>query len=376
MATKGYGAAEVEHTYARAQALCLEVGEPQQVAKMLAGLWVFYCVRGDHTAALALGEQFLGVAERQQDATLSLVVNSVLGGTLLWRGEFANSQVHLDKVISLYVPEQHRDLGYQMGDDPGLWAMTYRAETLWFLGYPDRAREQDYQALALAQNLAHPLSLAGSLAHIAQVHLFRREGQEALAHLEALLPLTQEHGFAWWLGLGMSLRGWALVERADQREAGLLQIREGLAALKATATESELYVPLVLGALASGYAQSGQTQEGLQAVTEALALVEKNKERWTEAELFRIKGDLLVHEHSSEKAEPAAGCFHKAIEIAQRQRAKSLELRAVMSLARLWQQQEKQAEAHQLLFDIYNWFTEGFDTKDLKDAKALLDELE
>jgi len=195
------------------------------------------------------------------------------------------------------------------------------------------------------------------------------------------------------------VQGWALVERAvrsgvrEQRETGLMQLREGLAALQAT--ESEIYVPLLLGALAQGYGQGGQAEEGLRVIAEALALVEKNEERWNEAELYRLKGQLTLlpgregnaHQnvstseaetvgaaHPTREAE-AEGYFLKAITIARKQQAKSWELRASTSLARLWQSQGKTHEAHSLLSEIYNWFTEGFDTKDLQEAKALIEEL-
>jgi predicted ATPase len=214
------------------------------------------------------------------------------------------------------------------------------------------------------------------------MHLFRHEGQEAQAQVEVLLTLAHEHGFSWWLGIGPSLQGWALVERAsssgawEQREAGLMQLREGLAVLRAAG--AKLWVPLFLGALAQGYAQDGQVEEGLKVIAEALAMVEKNEERWAEAELYRIKGELTLRskvQGLKSKLEEAEGCFLTAIEISRRQQAKSLELRATTSLARLWQQQDKQAEAHQMLSTIYDWFTEGFATKDLQEARALREDL-
>jgi len=254
------------------------------------------------------------------------------------------------------------------------------------------------------------MSLVDVLRAVAFVHLFRREGQEAQAQAEALQSLAQEHGFTFWLGLGTSQRGWALIGRAaqlgapEQRKAGLVQLREGLVAMRAT--EAELWIPLFLGALAQGYGQDGQAEEGLKVIAEALAMVEKNEERWYEAELYRLRGELTLAQSrvqslgsrvkTSQKAKgkaqkskvgtdprpltpnpqgEAEACFLKAIAIAQKQQAKSLELRAVMSLARLWRQQGKRTEAHQMLSEIYNWFTEGFDTKDLQEAKILLEEL-
>jgi predicted ATPase len=301
-------------------------------------------------------------------------------------------------------------------------ALEFAAETLWHRGYPDQALERVRQGLSLAQVLLHPFSFVATLRAVTFVHLFRREGQEAYAQAEVLLTLAREHGFAWWLGVGPSLQGWALVERAawldarEQTEAGLMQLEEGLATLRAA--EAEVHVPLFLGAVAQGYGQSGQVQEGLRVVTEALAMVEKNEERWTEAELYRLKGELTLQQANpkakacpepsrrgknqkaklgignwevgsgplpppspnplSQIPEPeseAEAYFLKAVEIARRQGAKSLELRAVMSLSLLWRQQGKKEEARQILTEIYSWFTEGFDTKDLQEAKVLLDEL-
>ncbi len=269
-----------------------------------------------------------------------------------------------------------------MGQDPGLLALAFAAETLWCRGYPDQALERVRHGLSLAQALSHPFSLAETLGAVALVHLFRREGQEAHAQAETLLTLAHEHGFAFCWACGTSLQGWALVERAaqsgarEQGEAGLVQLQEGLAARRAM--EAELLVPLLLGSWAQGYAQGGQAEEGLKVIAEALAMVEKNGERWNEAELYRLKGELTlqlqVESHKSQ-VEDAERYFLKAIEIAQKQQAKSWELRATMSLVRLWQQQGKHAEAQQMLAEIYDWFTEGFETKDLQEAKALFDEL-
>jgi hypothetical protein len=246
-----------------------------------------------------LGEQFLTVAHQQQDSTLSLVAHVVTGATLLWLGEFTPAQTHLDQAFAFYDSEHQHELTYHVGQDLGLSSLSFAAETLWFRGYPDQALERVRYARSLAQALSHPLSLAEALGHVAFVHLFRREDQGAHTHAETLLTLAHEHGFAWWLGFGTSLQGWALVERAlrsgarEQREAGLVQLREGLAALRVM--EAEIYVPLLLGALAQGYAQGGQIEEGLRVIAEALAMVEKNEERWNEADLYRLKGELTLH---------------------------------------------------------------------------------
>jgi predicted ATPase len=259
---------------------------------------------------------------------------------------------------------------------------------LWLCGYPDRALKSVHDALALARELAHPYSLAWGLYIAAANHQFRREERAVHEWADAAISLATEQGFPLWVAMGAMLRGWALAEQG-QGEEGIAQLRQGLAAYRATGAEEIRAYFLALLAEACG--KAGQAEEGLSVLAEALAFVHDTRERFHEAELYRLKGELTlqqqVHAPSSEfnvaslqhrtpntQAE-AEACFLKAIEIARRQQAKSLELRAVMSLARLWQQQGKKDDARQMLAEIYGWFTEGFDTKDLQEAKELLEEL-
>jgi predicted ATPase len=251
------------------------------------------------------------------------------------------------------------------------------AQTLWALGYPDRALKRSQEALTWAQELAHPLSLASALMFAAFLHHFRREGHVVQERAEASMTLSGEQGFVYSLAFGTSLRGWALAGQG-QREEGLAQMRQGQAAVRATG--AKIGQSGLLAMLAEAYGKVGQAGEGLTLLAEALAIVHENGERFLEAELYRLKGELTLAQSSvqglaSSVQKEAAECFWKAIAIARRQSAKSWELRAVMSLSRLWQSQGKQEEARQLLADIYGWFTEGFDTKDLQEAKALLEEL-
>jgi predicted ATPase len=262
--------------------------------------------------------------------------------------------------------------------------------TLWLLGYPDQALKEGQKALILAQEFSHPYSLAFALSMVPQLHWFRRERQAAQEWAEATISLCTEHGFVLLLALGTLLRGWALTTQG-QEEEGITQIHQGLAA--AQVTGAELGRPQRLVLLAEVYAKVGQIEEGLTLLTEALALVDKTGERWCEAELYRLRGELTLQEANQkskgksqkskvetnpqrEVVQEAEGYFLKAVEIARKQQAKSWELRATTSLARLWQQQDKEAEAHRLLSEIYSWFTEGLDTKDLQEAKVLLAELE
>jgi predicted ATPase len=241
--------------------------------------------------------------------------------------------------------------------------------------------------MALARELSHPLSSAPALSMAAEFHQFRREGQAAQERAEAAITLCTDQGFPVWLAWGTILRGWALAEQG-QGEAGIAQIHQGLNASQATGAEMTRTYFLAL--LAEAYGEGRQTEEGLSVLAEALAMVDKTGERFYEAELHRLKGELTLQKFQvasskSQVADPrpltpepqaeAEACFQKAMGIAQRQQAKSLELRAVMSLAKLWQRQGKPKEAHEMLAEIYGWFTEGFDTKDLQEAKALLVEL-
>jgi predicted ATPase len=277
----------------------------------------------------------------------------------------------------------------------------YAAHNLWFLGYPAQSLKRSQEAVALAEELSHPFSLAYALGNAALIHLLRREEQLARERAEVVMSLATDQGFPYALAIGTMVRGEALTHQG-QVEEGIAQMQQGLAAYRAMGTELRLTWALAL--LAEAYGKGGQVEEGLSVLAEALATVDSTGERFYEAELYRLKGELTLnqssvqrlvssveHPHSARplrrgafRLPPPSGgnpqleaeaCFLKAIEIAQKQQAKSLELRAVMSLSRLWQQQGKQREAHGMLADVYGWFTEGFDTKDLQEAKALLAEL-
>ncbi len=376
MVTEGFGAPEVEKTYARARELCQQVGETPQLFWVLGGLWQFYLVRAEYQTARELGEQLLSLAQSVQDPALLLAAHRALGEPLFLLGELALARAHQEQGIALYNLQQHRSLAFLYGLDPGVMCLNHAANVLWLLGYPDQALKRSHEALILAQELSHPLSLAAALYFAAGLHQFRREGQLTQERAEAAITLSIEQGFSHWMEGGTILRGWVLAEQG-QGEEGIAQIRQGLAAWRATG--AELARPYFLALLAEAYGKGGQTEEGLNVLAEALTVVDKTGERFYEAELYRLKGTLTLQSEvrgpRSEVEREAEECFWKAIEIARRQQAKSLELRATMSLARLWQQQGKKAEAHELLSEIYHWFTEGFDTKDLQEAKALLEEL-
>ena len=385
--TKGYAAPEVEKTYARARELCQQIGETPQLFAVLWGLWVFYFVRGELETARELGEQLFSLAQGVQDPALLLEAHVALGSTLFCLGELTPALAHLEQGIALYDPQQYGSHAFLYGQDPGMVCLSWAAWTLWLLGYPDQALKRSHEALTLVQTLSHPPSLAYALGCAAVVHQLCGEGQVAQERAQAVIALSREQGFAFWVAMGTVLGGWALAEQ-EQREEGIAQMRQGLAAWRDTG--AEMSRPYFLALLAAAYGKAGQALEGLSVLTEALAGVHKNMERFCEAELHRLKGELTLqqskvqspkskvtntqHPTPSTQAE-AEACFVKAIDMARCQSAKSWELRAVMSLSRLWQRQGKKKKARKLLAEIYGWFTEGFATADLQEAKALLEEL-
>jgi predicted ATPase/class 3 adenylate cyclase len=368
--TKGSRAPEVERLYTRARELCERVGEPPQHFRVLWGFWMMYNQRGDYQMMRALGEQLLSLAQRLHDPDLLLEAHHALWTSLFSSGEVAAARMHQDQGLRLYEPQRHRThAALYSGHDPGVCCRYRAAPALWLLGYPDQAIASSQAALALAQQLAHPSSLALALYWAAILHHLRREVSLTQAHAEAVMALATDQEFSESLARATPLRGWAL-GLSGQGEEGITQIR--LAVYGATRGTRDR--PYYLALLAEACAQVGQTAEGLEAVTEALARVAKSAGRWWEAELHRLRGELLVQPVAA-PPEEAEACFQQALDIARRQQAKSLELRAAMSLCRLWQQQGKRTEAYELLAPIYDWFTEGFDTADLQDAKALLETL-
>jgi predicted ATPase len=263
-------------------------------------------------------------------------------------------------------------LVFRFGFEPGVVCRGFSAWTLWVLGYPEQALARLYDALVLAHGLSHPYSLAYARWVVAMASQLRRDVPAVYEHAEATVGLATVQGFPQWATLGTSLRGWALAMQG-QGEEGMAQVRQGITVYRATG--AALFVPYLSTLRAAICDHLGHTADGLQALAEASILVEQQEERWWEAEVHRLRGVLLLRQTGTPQAE-AETWLRQALDVARRQGAKSLELRAAMSLSRLWQQQGKQAEARELLAPIYRWFTEGFDTADLQEAKALLAELE
>jgi predicted ATPase len=372
MAIKGYGAAEVQQAYDRARELCRQVGEVPQLFPVLRGLATFYIVRAELQTGRELAEELLRLAQSTHDHAMLVAAHSMLGTTLFYLGEIASARVHLEQGIALYNPHQHRSHAFlEVGTDPGVLCLIYAAQVLWLLGYPDQALTKSHEALTLAHELSHPFSLAYALDFAALLHQLRQEWQAAQERAEAAMTLSTKERFPLWLAIGTILRGGALAEQGQGPE-GIAQMRQGWAVFQKTG--AEVGRPYFLALLAEVYGRGGRAEEGLNVLDEALAAVQKTGERWCEAELYRRRGELLLARSTEHDAE-AEACFHYALDVARRQPAKSLELWAAVSLSRLWRRQGKQAKARELLGPIYGWFTEGFDTAELKEAEAVLEEL-
>jgi class 3 adenylate cyclase/predicted ATPase len=370
-AIKGYSAPAVGDAYRRAQTLCRQLGDTEQLAAVLQGLFHFHNVRGELQSAYALAEELLPLAQATDDPLRLATAYYNLGSAAYWLGELVAARAYLEHGISCYRPQPHRVPIVYSAQDPGVGCLARAAEVLWLLGFADQAVEHIQAALRLAQTLSHPFTLTWVLAILLEVYQLRCEMPVVQQWAETAMAHTEEHRFHYWQVTVRCIQGWSRAMQG-QCEEGIAQIAQGLAAWRVT--DAQIWQPYVLALLAEAHEQAGQVEDGLRALTDALVLVEKNRERTYEAEIYRLQGELLLHQTPAD-AHHAEVCFHQAMAIAQNQSAKSWELRAATSLARLWQQQGKRGEAQALLAPIYGWFTEGFDTADLQEAKALLEEL-
>jgi class 3 adenylate cyclase/predicted ATPase len=362
--TKGTAAPEAEHAYSQAYALCQQAGETPQLAQALLGLWRFYNTRSQLHTARELGETLLRLAQQADDPALAFLAHYALGATRFYLGAFPAARQHLEAGIARATPDQMRQ-------EPSRFCHLYAATALWFLGYLEQAVARLHEALTLVYERSHAYSLTYAAVWASLVCQVRRDVPAVYEHAEAAITLSIEQGFPLWAALGTSLRGWALAMQG-QGEEGMAQLHQGIAALRATG--AALFVPYLCTLVAEVADHLGRTEDALQALAEAHTLVEQQEERWWEAEIARLRGVVLLRQQGTPQ-EQAETWLRRALDVARCQEAKSLELRAATSLARLWQQQGKRQAAHDLLAPVYNWFTEGFDTADLQDAKALLVEL-
>jgi predicted ATPase len=380
LALKGHAAPEVEKSYARARELCDHVDDDPRLLPVMRGLVRFYLVRGSLDAAGAVGQRLRAMAESTGDAATSLAAHDALGHVSFYGGELEAGLAHLERAIELYDPTTHTPRAastFRLTLDPGVSCTAHAAWTSWMLGYPGRAAARMREAVALGRSIAHPFSLAHACRFAAALHHVLRDRGAAREQAEASLAVSAGHAAdgnaSPYYGYGAVLmaadfhRGWVLVDQGRQEE-GLAPMRAWVKTCRDTG--STCLLPSYLAWLAETYGKIGKRREGLELVGEGLdAATAFGTHYWT-AELHRLRGEL------TDSREDAESSFVEALAIAQRQRAKSFELRAATSLSRLWVHRGKLPEAHALLAEVYAWFTEGFDTPDLTEARALLEELE
>jgi class 3 adenylate cyclase/predicted ATPase len=368
MATQGYAAPEAEQAYRRAQILCDEVKNVPQRIATLVGLWGVANTRAEHEIARELATQCLALTESLPASAPLLRSHLALGMSLFYLGELALAQHHLEQSVALYDHEQRRQ-HVDILQNPRVSGLANMAFTLWLQGYPEAALARTDDALAMARELEHPFSLAFALVYATALHQHRRDPKRVAELAEELSTLAVGQGFAFFAGPARIYRGWARAE-AGETDASVAEIRQGLEAFQAT--QAKLHLPHMQMLLVEGYRRAKQIDAGLAVLQDCRRHTEQTHERWSEAELDRLEGDLLLRQTAPDEGEAEAR-FHRAIAIAQHQGAKMLELRAAVSLCRLWHRQGKKDEGRQLLSPLYKWFTEGHDTVDLRAAKALLD---
>jgi adenylate cyclase len=374
MTTRSWGAPEADQAYIRARELCEEIGDTSQLLVAMSMERGLRTVRAEHLAAVALAEQCFDLAQRLQDPMQVMIGHYGLAVPLLFVGEFSGSLAHAEQVVALYDLPLHRSLAFSHGQDPAVVSLSMAIYDLWFLGYPDRALKKGLEALALAKELDHPLTSLFALEFTARLRRWRRETQAVQELAEVVLRYWTEHGMEMAEAGGTMHNAWVLSERGQPAE-GSAQFERGLAAWQATGMANHL--PEFLAVWAEMHGKAGDPEKGLSIVEEALALAHNSGERYYEAELYRLRGQLLLMPDVGDE-QGAEASFYQAIEVARRRNAKMCELRATTSLCHLWLAQErgdKYREAHKMLAGVYDWFTEGFDTRDLQEAEAVLEAL-
>lgn len=387
-ATRGYTAPEVKALYTRTLELCRALGETPQLFVVVFGLWRFYLVAGNLGIARELAEQCWRQAESIGTPGALLTAHLSLGLTLNASGELAAAQEHLERSLRFYDPERHRPdrpEGAHFGQDPQIMSLALLANFLWLRGYPDQALARSQQAQQAADDLAHPFSSVFALEFVGTVHRFRGEYAAAHEYARALIDLAREQDFAFWVSLGQLAHGWALTDQGRVEE-GVGLVERAITALHTIGPHQQRSSIFCLGAEA--YRKGDQPAQGLAILEQAIAHIDQAGAGSQQADVFRLKGELLLEQAAQDgrlangqrDAPPAPvveaeACFQRAISIAQRDGTKSLELRATISLSRLWKDQERTDAARRRLADIYDWFTEGFDTADLRQARNLLTQL-
>src|SRR5262249_37234905 len=366
---KGSAAPETGQAYARARELWEQLGSPVDFIQAPCGQSRYHAHRGELDVALRLDQDLLRLSRRRNDSAGVVMGHYSSGRNLMWLGSFASSRSHLEAVLALYDPNSHHSLVRQTGVHPQLAAQAALGVVLFCLGFPDQALAQTNKAIAEARKLPHPPTLAMSLGIAALLLSVIGDDRGLEQRADGLLAVANDQGFPFYRATGAIFRGWLKTKNADVTE-GLSLLRAGSSAYRATGATA--WMPLYIALRAGACDIAGQIEEGAARLDQALQLVERTGEPWFAADLGRQRGRLMLRQGLPEAAEEL---YRKALSIAREQEAKLWELRAAASLARLWRDQGRRAAARDLLAPVYGWFTEGFATLDLKEAKVLLDEL-
>jgi class 3 adenylate cyclase/predicted ATPase len=366
---KGYAAPETGRTLDRARELWEQLGSPSEFFRVSYAQSLYHEIRGELNVAHRLDQELLLLSRQRNDLAGLVLAHQSLGRNLMFSGSLASSRAHLEEVLALCDLNSDHSFAQQAGVYPEVASQAFLAVVLVCLGYPDQALARATAAIEEAHRLAHAPSLAVSLTNGARLLSFTGNHSLLEEWASQLNLVTIEQGFLLWRAMGTIYRGWVGVNNSDLVE-GISLLRQGLAAYRATGAEA--FVPYQIALLAKACEIAGQIEEAVDLLNDALQIIERTGERWLAAELYRHKGQLLLRQGH---LWPAEELYRKALSIAGEQGAKLWELRAAMSLARLRRDQGRQTEAHDFLAPIYGWFTDGFDTQDLKEAKVLLDEL-
>jgi predicted ATPase len=378
MHVKGYAASETSAAFGqarmfieRAEALGEPPEDPLLLFSVLFGIWGVNRIAFNGDAMRQLSAQFLALAAKQKATVPLMNGHRAVGISLLLTGDISEGRAHLDRAIALYKPVEHGPVATRFGTDVGVSILSYRSIALWLLGYPEAALADTDRALIVARGLGQAASLMFALHHASLTHIQIGNIAAARAHADELFLLANDKDASLWRAFAILMRGCLLTLNGDNLDA-IETITQGIAALRSTGAAS--FVPLYLPLLATAYSRLNRFDEAWRVIGEAMTAVETTKERWCEAEVIRTAGKiaLMSPEPNLTKAKTY---FEHALSVARQQQAKSWELRAAMSLGRLWRAQGKVREARELLAPVYEWFTEGFNTRDLKEAKALLEEL-
>jgi predicted ATPase/class 3 adenylate cyclase/DNA-binding response OmpR family regulator len=369
LATYGYAAPKTRETLLRAKTLVDNATDPSQKFAVLYGIWASHYVAGEIAKQRAAADEFLAEAEHANDAAISSIAHRIVGTTFVTMGEFTAGSDHLKQAWALYDLKHHAGHRHQYGQDIGASTLCYLSWALWHLGHVDQASQAATRAMRLAERLSHPHTLAYTICHARGfMDLFRHHYEDTECYAGLFLSVCKENGFSHWENCAVIFKGWALVHRG-QVDQGAEMLREGLVAWQRGG--ARLWLPTFLSMEAEVYAKAGRDEAALQAIEQALAICESGGERWAMAEVLRTKARLLssIVRVDSKDIE---SILLKSLEIAQRQRARSLELRTACDLSRLWQREGQSSKALELLRSVYDQFTDGFDTADLRDAWVLM----